>query len=114
MKPDALFPLGVCAGVLLCLLGLGGVALLNWLCWRGKEEEARPLDLSQPPPTPGPHPALWDRVLEDMRERDRVGRERYGVPLQPHNGRDMLKDAYAESLDLLVYLRGAIYERDGE
>ena len=68
----------------------------------------------QPPPTPNEKPSVWDLVMEDMRERDQVGRARYGTPLQPHNGRDVLKDAYQEALDLAVYLRQAIYERDGK
>lgn len=66
----------------------------------------------QPPPTPNGQPAVWDLVIADMRERDRVGRERYSTPLQPLNGRDALVDAYQEALDLAVYLRQAIAERD--
>ncbi len=54
------------------------------------------------------------RVIADMHERDGVGRGRYGVPLQAHNGRDALKDAYAEVLDLAVYLRQVLYERNGK
>lgn len=53
----------------------------------------------------------WRYVDADMQERDRLGRERYGTPLQPHNGRDALVDAYQEALDLVVYLRQAIEER---
>ena len=41
-------------------------------------------------------------------------RAKYGVGLQPHNGRDVLRDAYEEALDLCVYLRQAIFERDGK
>lgn len=67
----------------------------------------------QPPPHPSAGPAVWDLVLVDMAGRDRTGRERYGSPLQPNNGRDALVDAYQEALDLVVYLRQAIYERDG-
>jgi hypothetical protein len=67
----------------------------------------------QPPPTPNGQPAVWDLVIADMRERDQVGRERYSTPLQPFNGRDALVDAYQEALDLVVYLRQAIAERDG-
>lgn len=67
----------------------------------------------QPAPEPNDRPAVWDLVIADMRERDHVGRERYGTPLQPHNGRDALVDAYQEALDLAVYLRQAIAERDG-
>ena len=51
--------------------------------------------------------------MADMLDRDTVGRKRYGTRLQPHNGRDALVDAYQEALDLVVYLRQAIYERDG-
>lgn len=43
-------------------------------------------------------------VISDMRERDRIGRERYGIPLTSGNGRDHLVDAYQEALDLVVYL----------
>lgn len=68
----------------------------------------------QPAPTPNDKPAVWDLVVADMKERDTTGRQRYGTPLQPHNGRDMLIDAYQEALDLSCYLRGAIYERDGK
>lgn len=65
----------------------------------------------QPPPIPSDRPAIWELVIDDMRNRDHVGRERYGTPLQAHNGRDALQDAYFEALDLVVYLRQAIEER---
>lgn len=67
----------------------------------------------QPAPTPNEKPAMWPLVVSDMRKRDNLGRQRYGTPLQPFNGRDTLRDAYEEALDLAVYLRTAIYERDG-
>lgn len=66
----------------------------------------------QPAPVPNDRPAVWDLVMADMQERHRVGMERYGTPLQPFNGRDALVDAYQEALDLVVYLRQAIAERD--
>lgn len=72
------------------------------------------LVVEQPEPKPNALPAVWALVMDDMRARDAVGRERYGAPLQPHNGRDMLMDAYAEILDLAVYMRGVLYERDGK
>ena len=68
----------------------------------------------QPAPTHNDRPAVWDLVVADMQERDRIGRQRYGTPLQPGNGRDALVDAYQEALDLAVYLRQAIAERDGQ
>ena len=49
-------------------------------------------------------------VLDDMTERDQIGREKYGTPLQCHNGRNPLIDAYQEVLDLTVYLRQKIEE----
>lgn len=68
----------------------------------------------QPMPVRNGHPAVWPIVMQDMQSRHEIGIKRYGTPLQPHNGRDMLRDAYEEVLDLAVYLRGAIYERDGK
>jgi hypothetical protein len=59
-------------------------------------------------------PASWALVLADMAARDKLGQRRYGRRLRPHNGRDTLRDAYEEALDLAVYLRTVIYERDGE
>ena len=64
----------------------------------------------QPSPKANDLPAVWDLVVADMKARDAEGRRKYGVPLQPHNGRDVLVDAYQEALDLCVYLRQAIYE----
>ena len=72
-------------------------------------------ELVQPEPAPVPNdkPAVWDLVIEDMKARDEMGRAKYGTPLQPHNGRDVLVDMYQEALDLTVYIRQAIFERDG-
>jgi hypothetical protein len=64
----------------------------------------------QPAPSPSSGD-VWLLVIADMEERRRVGIKRYGTPLQPGNGRDALADAYAEALDLAVYLRQAIEER---
>lgn len=50
--------------------------------------------------------------MDDMRARDHVGRQRYGVPLQTHNGRDALVDLYQELLDSVVYIKQVILERD--
>ena len=69
--------------------------------------------IDQPAPKPNHHPPVWPLVMVDMAGRDKLGRERYGTPLQAHNGRDALRDAYEEALDLAVYLRCAIFERDG-
>lgn len=68
--------------------------------------------MSNPPPKPNDETPVWDLVVEDMKHRDHVGRSRYGTPLQPFNGRDALQDAYEEALDLAVYLKQAIVERE--
>ncbi len=64
----------------------------------------------QKPPVPNFSKPVWEMVIEDMKERDNFGRERYGTPLQIHNSRSFLVDAYQEALDLVVYLRGLIEE----
>ena len=66
----------------------------------------------QPAPAKNSNPALWGLVMSDMADRDSFGLSKYKVRLQANNGRDFLADAYQEALDLTVYLRGAIYERD--
>lgn len=68
----------------------------------------------QPQPIHNNNPAVWDLVIQDMHARDRQGTAKYGTALQPHNGRDGLMDAYQEALDLCVYLRTVLYERDGK
>jgi hypothetical protein len=89
--------------------------------------------VDQPPPVPQPQrrPA-WEIVIEhverrraegaygtapavglliaDMRERDQVGRARYGTPLTSGNGRDHLIDALQEQLDACVYLANDLDE----
>ena len=67
----------------------------------------------EPPPQRNDHPAVWDLVRKDIEARDDFGLAKYGTRLQPHNGRDSLTDAYQEALDLVVYLRQTIFERDG-
>lgn len=68
----------------------------------------------QPNPLKNNNPIIQELVMQDMQGRLDLGLERYGTGLQAHNGRDMLRDAYEEALDLCVYLRGAMYERDNK
>ncbi len=69
--------------------------------------------MNEPEPTPvsNERTPVWELVIADMEERNRIGTEKYGTPLQAHNGRDALVDAYQEGLDLVVYLRQEIEER---
>lgn len=67
--------------------------------------------------TPQPQPAgdgqpILDLVVADLRARSLFGARKYGTPLRANNGRDALMDAYQEALDLCMYLRQAIEERD--
>ncbi len=64
----------------------------------------------EPAPLPNDSIPIWELVIEDMRQRDNIGRAKYGTPLQAHNGRNALFDAYQEALDLVVYLRQLIEE----
>ena len=51
--------------------------------------------------------SLRDRFLFEAEQRDQTGRAKYGMPLQTHNGRNPLVDAFQEAMDLTVYLRDA-------
>lgn len=68
----------------------------------------------QPLPVPNGSRDIQSLVMEDIARRRQVGVERYGTPLQAHNGRDALRDAYEEALDLAMYLRQAIEERGSD
>ena len=72
------------------------------------------LNEKQPRSIPNDRPYIWDLVIPDIKERDAMGEKKHGTRLQGFNGRDVLKDAYQEALDVVVYLRQAIYERDGQ
>lgn len=74
------------------------------------ELRQRPGD--QPLPVPNGRPSIQSLVRADLDAREQVGVQRYGTPLQAHNGRDGLRDAYEEALDLTCYLRQALEERE--
>jgi len=65
----------------------------------------------EPPPKKNDKPAVWDLVLKDIKERDSDGLKKYGVRLQPFNGRNSTVDLYQELLDGVVYCRQMIEER---
>jgi hypothetical protein len=64
----------------------------------------------QPPPKKNDGPAVWSLVVRDMNLRDETGFKRYGVRLQPHNGRDTLMDLYEELLDAVAYTKTYMLE----
>ena len=68
----------------------------------------------QAAPVKNENPHVWQLVMKDMQSRDDFGTAKYGTSLQPFNGRDALIDVYQEALDMCVYLRQIIYERDSK
>lgn len=66
----------------------------------------------QPLPTVNEEPDIQSQVIADIAARREVGISRYGTALQPFNGRDSLRDAYEEALDLCMYLKQCMVERD--
>src|SRR4051812_28246964 len=66
---------------------------------------------SQPLPREG-FQDVTPEVILDLRERTRRGIRTYGKPLQTHNGRNALQDAYEEALDLAQYLKQTLMEQD--
>jgi hypothetical protein len=67
---------------------------------------------AQPLPVASDAPIAHRMVQADLDARLELGIRRYGQPLQPFNGRDSLRDAYEEALDLVVYLRTLLYEQE--
>lgn len=55
-----------------------------------------------------------EHAIVDMAERDKMGRAKYGTPLQPNNGRDHLTDEYQELLDAAVYAANDVIQLGGD
>jgi len=72
------------------------------------------LSVKEPEPVKNELPAIWDLVMQDIKDRDQFGEKKYGTRLQPFNGRNVLKDLYQELLDSVVYVRQLIYEQENE
>jgi len=68
----------------------------------------------QPLPTANEGVCVQDEVIAYIERRKAIGIERYGTVLQPHNGRDALRDAFEEAVDLSQYLAQMLIERDGK
>lgn len=63
-------------------------------------------------PTKNELPSMHDQAQEDLESRKRLGIQRYGVALQPANGRDAVRDAYEEALDGAAYGAQAVWEQE--
>jgi hypothetical protein len=48
---------------------------------------------------------IFDELKKDLDARNAKGFETYGKPMETHDGRDTLQDAYEEALDMCVYLK---------
>lgn len=59
--------------------------------------------------------SIQDQVIEDLEERKLIGLSTYGTLLYPHtHGKDMDQEAYEEALDLAIYLKCKIVEKQNE
>lgn len=76
------------------------------------QEEYDNLSKKEPMPITNTHPAVWDLVIKDIKDRDEFGQKKYNTRLQPFNGRNVLVDLYQELLDAVVYIRQLIYEQE--
>jgi len=76
-----------------------------------KSDDEEPATQQQPTPC-GNGNEIHDLLIEDIRKRKELGKQKYGEPLRAFNGRNALVDAYQEILDLAVYLRQWIEERE--
>lgn len=65
----------------------------------------------QPLPVVNDSTFIQDLVIEDIEARKKTGIERYGTPLQAHNGRNVDLDLYEELVDATTYLRQKLVER---
>lgn len=52
-------------------------------------------------------------LIRAIQERRQHGIRKYGQPLMTEDGRDTLRDAWEEALDLCSYLTKALLQRDG-
>jgi hypothetical protein len=84
----------------------------NCYCRRVGSAPSCKIHVEQPMPVKHEGGCIQDLVIADIEKRKAIGLQRYGTLLQPFNGRDALRDAYEEALDLCQYLRQVIEERD--
>lgn len=75
--------------------------------------DVRDPNRDQPLPTAG-RTSVQDALIAAIADRRDYGIRKYGRPLETFNGRDALKDAWEESLDMTAYLTQALMERDAK
>lgn len=57
-------------------------------------------------------PSMHEKAITDVEARKAIGIQRYGVALQPANGRNAVRDWYEEALDGVVYGAQVAWEQD--
>ena len=57
-------------------------------------------------------PDPYELMAADILKRKQLGVERYGKPLEPFSGKDMIQEAFEEILDAMVYIKMALIERE--
>ncbi len=57
---------------------------------------------------------VQDRLIAEIEARKQLGIERYGQPLMTGNGRDAVRDAWEEAIDLAAYLTQMMMERENQ
>ena len=85
-------------------------------CKGGPAEKAEAYEsITQEQPQPhGEGLPAGERLIELIRERTKLGIEKYGESLTTHNGRDSMLDALQESIDLNQYLMQKLMESEDE
>ena len=71
-----------------------------------------PADFNQQAPEQGDGSEIYQLVLIDVCTRSQFGARKYGHALHTTANVDYLVNAYQETLDLLIYLRGEIEKRN--
>ena len=58
--------------------------------------------------------AVIVKVLDDLLNRAKAGKSKHGSILRSHDGSDGLLNAYIQALDMVIYLRKEIMERESK
>ena len=62
----------------------------------------------------GDQKAVIVKVLDDLLDRANVGKTKHGSVLRSHDGSDGLVNAYIQALDMVIYMRHEIMERESK
>jgi len=55
--------------------------------------------------------STWNLVIKDMKKRELLGLNRYGITLTTATTKDMLQEHYEELLDAVVYIKTLLEQR---